>query len=155
MSVKEIESYIKSYVTAGTGGTVGEETLLSYKMLEDYMEENNISGICNVDTRSIMRIIRNEGTLKALICDIEKPLEECMEVLKNYQEEEKLVNNVTSKKVWYSRTPNPVFNVAVIDLFRSNIMKPDDTDVIPDGLHPNDKGHLIMADYIAKELLKL
>ena len=46
-------------------------------------------------------------------------------------------------------------NVAVIDLFRSDIMKPDDTDVIPDGLHPNDKGHLIMADYIAKELLKL
>ena len=86
------------------------------RTLGEVMEENNISGICNVDTRSIMRIIRNEGTLKALICDIEKPLEECMEVLKNYQEEEKLVNNVTSKKVWYSRTPNPVFNVAVIDL---------------------------------------
>ena len=50
------------------------------RTLGEVMEENNISGICNVDTRSIMRIIRNEGTLKALICDIDKPLEECMEV---------------------------------------------------------------------------
>lgn len=46
-------------------------------------------------------------------------------------------------------------NIPVIDLFRSNIINPNDTDVIPDGLHPNDKGHIIMADYIAKALLKI
>jgi carbamoyl-phosphate synthase small subunit len=39
-----------------------------------------------------------------------------MEVINNYKEEERLINYVTSKKVWYSRTPNPMFNVAVIDL---------------------------------------
>lgn len=86
------------------------------RTLGEVMEENNISGISNVDTRSITKIIRNEGSLKALICDIDKPIEECMEVLKNYQEEERLINLVTSKKVWYSRTANPVYNVAVIDL---------------------------------------
>ena len=36
--VAEIESYIKSYVTAGTGGEVGEESLLNFRMLEDYMK---------------------------------------------------------------------------------------------------------------------
>lgn len=41
--ISEIEGYIKSYITAGSGGTVGEESLLSYKMLEDYMEDSNIS----------------------------------------------------------------------------------------------------------------
>lgn len=46
-------------------------------------------------------------------------------------------------------------DVPVIDLFRSNIIDPFDKEVIPDGLHPNDKGHIIMADYIAKELLKI
>ncbi len=46
-------------------------------------------------------------------------------------------------------------NIPVIDLFRSDIIDPEDTDVIPDGLHPNDKGHIIMADYIAKALLKI
>ncbi len=46
-------------------------------------------------------------------------------------------------------------NVPVIDLFRSGIINPNDAEVIPDGLHPSDKGHRIMADYIAKELLKI
>ena len=46
-------------------------------------------------------------------------------------------------------------NVPVIDLFRSNIFDPLDIDVLPDGLHPNDKGHIIMADYIGKALSKI
>lgn len=41
--VSEIESYIKSYVTAGSGSTVGEESLLNFKMLEDYMKDNEIT----------------------------------------------------------------------------------------------------------------
>ena len=86
------------------------------KTLGEVMEENNISGISGIDTRCITKIIRGKGTVKALICDIEKPIEECLEVIKNYQEEEVLVNLVSSKKVWYSRTPNPVYNIAVIDL---------------------------------------
>lgn len=86
------------------------------RTLSEVMEENDIAGISQIDTRSLMKIIREEGTLKALICDIDKPIEEALEILKNYKEDEQLVNIVASKKVWYSRTPNPVCNVAVIDL---------------------------------------
>ena len=86
------------------------------RTLSEVMEENDIAGISQIDTRSLMKIIREEGTLKALICDIDKPIEEALEILKNYKEDEQLVNIVASKKVWYSRTPNPVYNVAVIDL---------------------------------------
>lgn len=46
-------------------------------------------------------------------------------------------------------------NLPVIDLFRSDILDPNDATKVPDGLHPNDEGHIIMADYIAKELLKI
>ena len=45
--------------------------------------------------------------------------------------------------------------IAVIDLFGINPLDPYDTSLVPDGLHPNDKGHMIMADVIAEELLKL
>jgi lysophospholipase L1-like esterase len=45
--------------------------------------------------------------------------------------------------------------VAVIDLFKINPLDPTDKEVVPDGLHPNDKGHAIMAQVIAEELLKL
>ena len=86
------------------------------RTLEDVMEENHISGIAGIDTRSITKIVRDNGTLKGLICDINKPLEECMAVLNNYVEEEKIVSNVSSKRIWYSRTPNSIYNVAVIDL---------------------------------------
>ncbi len=86
------------------------------RTLEDVMEENNVSGIAGVDTRSIMKVVRDNGCLKGLICDIDKPLEECLEILNNYVEEEKMVPSVSSKRIWYSRTPNSSLNVAVIDL---------------------------------------
>jgi carbamoyl-phosphate synthase small subunit len=80
------------------------------------MEENDVCGIEGVDTRSLMKIIRDEGCMKALICDIDKPIEECMQIISEYVEGSDLVSLVSSKKVWYSRTPNPIYNVAVIDL---------------------------------------
>ena len=46
-------------------------------------------------------------------------------------------------------------NVPVIDLFEINPLNPADAEVVPDGLHPNDAGHVIMAKVIADELLKI
>ena len=62
-------------------------------------------------------------------------------ILKDYVE---AIINITKK-----------YDLPVIDLFSSEIFDPNDTDILPDGLHPSDKGHAIMADYIAKELLKI
>lgn len=45
--------------------------------------------------------------------------------------------------------------VPVINLFEINPLDPTDKNVVPDGLHPNDTGHAIMAQVIADELLKL
>ena len=53
------------------------------------------------------------------------------------------------------RTICKIHKVAVIDLFQINPLDPTDKEVVPDGLHPNDKGHAIMAQVIAEELLKL
>ncbi len=45
--------------------------------------------------------------------------------------------------------------IACIDLFTSKILDPDNAEFVPDGLHPNDVGHKVMADYIAEKLLEL
>ena len=45
--------------------------------------------------------------------------------------------------------------VDVIDLFRINPLDPSDKELVPDGLHPSDKGHSIMAEVIGAELLKI
>ncbi len=45
--------------------------------------------------------------------------------------------------------------VKIIDLFAINPLDCTDTSLVPDGLHPNDAGHAVMAKVIAEELLKL
>lgn len=45
--------------------------------------------------------------------------------------------------------------VSVINLFEINPLDPSDESIVPDGLHPNDKGHEIMADVIGKALLEI
>lgn len=45
--------------------------------------------------------------------------------------------------------------VTVIDLFKINPLDPTNKRLVPDGLQPNNKGHAIMAQVIAEELLKL
>lgn len=85
------------------------------RTLSEVMEENHVVGISNVDTRQIVRIIRDKGAMKALICDIDKPLELCLEQLKSYQYPTNQVSKVSSKKVWYSRTANPLYTVVAVD----------------------------------------
>ena len=45
--------------------------------------------------------------------------------------------------------------VKVIDLFAINPLDPEDPAVIPDGLHPNDAGHEILARTVGEALLAL
>ena len=43
----------------------------------------------------------------------------------------------------------------IIDLFKINPLDPADKELVPDGLHPSDKGHSVLAEVVAAELLKL
>ena len=86
------------------------------RTLSDCMEENKVVGIEGLDTREIVKIIRYEGIMKAMICDENKPLEECLKELKEYEVNENPVEEVSCKKIWYSRTANPLYTVVVIDL---------------------------------------
>ena len=85
------------------------------RTLGEVMEENHAVGISGVDTREIVRLIRDKGSMKALICDIDKPIDECMKLINNYEYPKNQVPTVSSKKIWYSRTPNPLFTVVAVD----------------------------------------
>ena len=86
------------------------------RTLSDAMEENKVTGIEDIDTREITKIIRDNGTMKAMICEECKPLEECLKQLKEYQEEDNMVAKVSCKKIWYSRTANPTHTIVILDL---------------------------------------
>ena len=85
------------------------------KTLSEILEENNIPGLQGVDTRRITRMLRNEGSQRAIICDIGTPIEEALEKIKAYQLPTDTVKRVSCKKKWYARTFNPKYNVVAID----------------------------------------
>lgn len=85
------------------------------KTLSEELEENHIPGISGVDTRKITRLIRDNGTLKALITDVDTPLEKALQTISNRPVLTDAVSVVSCKKKWYSRTTNPKFNVVAID----------------------------------------
>ena len=85
------------------------------KTLSEILEENNIPGIEGIDTRKLTRSIRDLGSRKALITDIETTLEEGLKKIKEYEIPKDAVAKVSSKKKWYSRTSNPKYNVVAID----------------------------------------
>ena len=94
------------------------------KTLSQELEENGIPGISGVDTRAITRMIRNEGNMRAIITDINVSNEEAQERISATSIAHDHVERVSSKKVWYSRTPNYKYNVVAIDCgIKHNIIR--------------------------------
>lgn len=85
------------------------------KTLSEVLDEYNIPGISGVDTRTITGIIRDEGSQKAIICNADVSKEDALAKIKSYEIPADLVEKVSCKKRWYSRTPNHKYDVVAID----------------------------------------
>ena len=72
------------------------------KTLSAILEENGIPGLQGVDTRMIGRMIRGEGSQRALICDADTPVEEALERVRAY-------------RLPPARAPNPRYSVVAVD----------------------------------------
>ncbi len=83
--------------------------------MSEYLEENNIPGITGIDTRKLTRSIRDKGSRKVIITDINTDKEKALKMLKEYKLPNDAVSKVSCKKRWYSRTSNPEFNIVAID----------------------------------------
>ena len=80
--------------------------------LSAFMEENNIIGICDIDTRALTRIIRENGVMNAKIsktpeCDLEE--------LKNYKVTGAVEQTTCTEKTSYN-VENAIGSVVVYDL---------------------------------------
>ncbi len=116
--------------TPGIGGFVVREyndNPSNYRYTEtlsEQMEENGIPGIAGVDTRMLTRMIRDEGSMRAIITDAGLPAEEALARLKAEPVVRNHVSCVSSKKIWYSRTANPLYNVVAVDCgIKHNIIR--------------------------------
>jgi len=90
----------------------------STKTLAEEMREYGIPGICGIDTRKLTRSIRDFGSRKALITDVETPKEEALEILRGTELPHDAVSRVSCRKSWIADVNVPgerKFNVAAID----------------------------------------
>ena len=85
------------------------------KTLSEAMEEDDIPGIHGLDTRALTRLIRDNGTMKAMITSIDTPVEEALKAIAAWAPSKDAVAKVSCKKRWYSRTPNHKYSVVAVD----------------------------------------
>jgi len=84
--------------------------------LNERMEETGVPGISGLDTRELVRIIKEEGSMRAMIADINTLTNECLKRIQEYSVPKDIVSRISTKKVWYSRTLNYKYTIACIDL---------------------------------------
>lgn len=96
------------------------------KDLQTFLEEQNIVGISNIDTRSLTKVIRENGVMNGAI--ISKPLKEIdidfiLKEIKDYKIKDAL-KFVSNKDESYFESDNPKFNVVLFDFgYKHNIRK--------------------------------
>lgn len=94
------------------------------RSLSELLEENDVPGIYGVDTRKLVRSIRDFGSRRGIITCAQTPLEEGLRIIKSTPVPNDAVKRCSCTKKWYSRTSNPVFNVVAIDCgMKTNIVR--------------------------------
>ena len=85
------------------------------KTLSEVLQENDIPGISGIDTRMLTKSIRDYGSRRAIITDESTTVEEGIKKIEATPVPHDAVSRVSCKKRWYKRTPDPSFNVVVVD----------------------------------------
>ena len=96
----------------------------SSESLGEVMKRYQIPGIYGIDTRKLVRSIRDLGSRKVLITDIATSLAEGLEILKNTAIPRDAVAKVSCAEKWVSPGVNEKYNVVAIDCgMKMNIVR--------------------------------
>ncbi len=87
----------------------------SVETVGELLADSGVPGICGVDTRKLVRSIRDFGTRRGMITGIGTPAAEAVRRIEETPVPRDAVRRRSCTKKWYSRTSNPRFHVVVID----------------------------------------
>ncbi|QSO53857.1 glutamine-hydrolyzing carbamoyl-phosphate synthase small subunit [Alicyclobacillus curvatus] len=102
--------------------------------LSDYLKKNGIIGISGVDTRKITKLIRTEGTMKAVLTTLDTPLEELLQNLERPLQKDQ-IDHVTTQTTY--RSPGGDRRIVALDfgmksgVVRSLLARDCDVIVVP------------------------
>ena len=108
--VRDINDYPSNFRSAGT--------------VEELLKDHGIPGIWGVDTRKLVKHIREMGTGKVLLTGEETSAEEAVKILREAQLPRDQVKRCSCRRKWYSRTSNPQYHVVAVDCgMKQNIVR--------------------------------
>ncbi len=94
------------------------------RIFSELLEEMNVPGISGVDTRKLVRSIRDLGSRRGIIADADMSAEEGIRIINETPVRHDAVRRCSSTKKRYSRTAKPEFNVVAVDCgMKTNIIR--------------------------------
>jgi len=86
--------------------------------LQDYLDSNNIVGISDLDTRLLVKQIRDKGAMNAVICSEDIPVDELKNRLSEIPSMDglELASIVSTKESYFVGDENAPYKVAVLDI---------------------------------------
>lgn len=91
--------------------------------IKDFLSDNNIVGICNIDTRKLTRIIRETGVMNGVITteDVYSKKDELLEKVNSFSIKN-AVKSVTNNEILTYTKENPKYKVVLFDFgYKRNI----------------------------------
>ncbi len=86
--------------------------------LQEYFEKAGVVGICEIDTRELVRHIRHKGAMNAIISSETLDIEELKKQLNEtpLMDGLELASHVSTREEYIMKPENPEFKVAILDL---------------------------------------
>ena len=89
---------------------------VAHESLNEYLEQHNVVGISEIDTRKLVRHIRSKGAMNAVISSDTKDLEEIKRILSEVPNMDglELASSVSTSETYFVGDPEAKWKIAVI-----------------------------------------
>ena len=84
--------------------------------MDDFAEANDLPFLCDIDTRMLAKIIRDEGSMLGIITDIETTVEEALLKINAYTPNKGMVKKLATKRPNMVKANKPKYTVVCLDL---------------------------------------
>ena len=84
--------------------------------LDDFLEANDLPLLCDVDTRMLAKVIRDEGSMLGIFTDVETSLDVALAKINEYKGYSKMVQKLSTKRPMMEKANKAKYNVVCLDL---------------------------------------
>ena len=84
--------------------------------MDDFLEANELPFLCDIDTRMLAKVIRDEGSMLGIITDIETSKSDALDKINAYVAVKGMVKKLGTKRPYIIKANKPKYQVVCLDL---------------------------------------